>query len=193
MGLKKCINCNTRVIPMDDGKCPSCRETVFGKDGEPLTISKDIEQQFKAGKRKGLPTGVKAIGIIGIIYGIWNILFILFAWISGVVSNSEIFKPLVMKVFLGVDWVFALYLLIACIGMLAKKKWGHKLVLYGMFLAIILSVAYLATICIKTSFHTPGIICLIGGSAFIGTVFGMIIRYLLKPEIKGIFQKEEIE
>lgn len=57
MDIRTCPNCGTRVVPMSDGKCPSCRERVFEaaeatggeRDPEPLIAPNPPKLPPKAG------------------------------------------------------------------------------------------------------------------------------------------------
>ena len=42
-----CPNCKMRVIPKEDGTCPSCQSIIKGQTGEPISSSKPIETTYR--------------------------------------------------------------------------------------------------------------------------------------------------
>ena len=105
------------------------------------------------GYRRPLPTSVKVLGILGIIFGILGLLCTplalanLFMPAEGA-PGIEIYQAPVMRIFtmvsVVVGVVMSLVLLIAAIGLLNLKRWARGLALFYGWFAIIWGV--LATI-----------------------------------------------
>jgi hypothetical protein len=137
-----------------------------------------------------LPFSIKVIGALALVYGIWNSLCSPFILLR---STGFVAEP-VAEVFVWINFTLAFYMIVAGTGLLRRKEWGRKAIIYGLILgySFLLShiLSFIALLIVSEGFGSymffiiPPLV--LGCGAVLMLVI-TLIRYLKKPETKDIF------
>ena len=143
--------------------------------------------------KKRLPLGVKVIGWVGLLGGLWNVLLIPLALTQEQHPGSPFSQPALRTVVVCWMPVAALWV-IASIGLLFGRQWARKLVivaglLFGLVMGAHVVVSQILLWKAARTAMSVGVGLASGGVAFvvlIGLIY-LLIRYLSKPQIRQAF------